>query len=111
MIDYDKPKIEIYMTQNAYIMFRSICSTNLLDKITFGTIKYDKTKRHIVKNGFDFMLEFPQNYFSAVWKLINSVPEISSGVYKDKTSNIIYTVPIKKYQNKICYQHHKQKNI
>ena len=89
-------KSNIYMTQNAYNLFRSICSNNLLDKITFGTIKYDKTKRHIVKNGFDFMLEFPQNYFSAVWKLINSVPEISSGVYKDKTSNVIYTAPIKK---------------
>ncbi len=86
----------IYMTQNAYNLFRSICSTNLLDKITFGTIKYDKTKRHIVKNGFDFMVEFPHNYSSAVWKLINSFPEISSGVYNGKVSNIIHTAPTQK---------------
>lgn len=96
MIDYDKSKIEIYMTQNAYNLFRSMCNTNLLDKITFGTIKYDKTKRHIVKNGFDFMVEFPHNYSSAVWKLINSFPEISSGVYNGKISNIIHTAPTQK---------------
>lgn len=96
MIDYDKSKIEIYMTQNAYNLFRSMCNTNLLDKITFGTIKYDKTKRHIVKNGFDFMVEFPHNYSSAVWKLINSFPEISSGVYNGKVSNIIHTAPTQK---------------
>ena len=86
----------IYMTQNAYNLFRSMCNTNLLDKITFGTIKYDKTKRHIVKNGFDFMVEFPHNYSSAVWKLINSFPEISSGVYNGKVSNIIHTAPTQK---------------
>ena len=89
-------KSNIYMTQNAYNLFRSVCNASLLDKITFGTIKYDKTKRHIVKNGFDFMVEFQQNYSSAVWRLINSVPEISSGVYTDKTSNIIHPAPIQK---------------
>lgn len=88
MIDYYKQKIEIYMTQDAYNLFRLTCDDKVFKKIALSSIRFSETKsavekKELSRRGFIFMIEVPKNYSAVVWHLINENPEICAGVFNE----------------------------
>ena len=89
MMDYYKQKIEIYMTQDAYNLFRVTCDDRIFKKIALSNVKFSEIKSEDEKNDisrrdFKFMLEVPKNYSDVVWRFINANPDICAGVFKDE---------------------------
>ena len=96
MIDYDKSKIEIYMTQNAYNLFRAKCDYRLFKKLTLSNVRYSELKsvdekQAIAHLGFRFMLEVPKNNAVAIWNFINANPEICAEVFNEESEKNITT--------------------